>query len=90
VPDDDDRIALRVGLALGEVLPRYGDVYGPVVNIASRLTSEAYPGTVLVDEDLTDALRATDLDLDIRAVPQIHVRGYRHLRPHVVRERSSS
>jgi adenylate cyclase len=49
VPDDDDRIALRVGLALGEVLPRYGDVYGPVVNIASRLTSEAHPGTVLID-----------------------------------------
>jgi adenylate cyclase len=87
VPDDDERIALRVGLALGEVLPRYGDVYGPVVNIASRLTSEAHPGTVLVDEDLTDALRATDLDLDIRAVPQLNVRGYRHLRPHVVRQK---
>jgi adenylate cyclase len=89
VPDDDERLALRVGLALGEVLPRYGDVYGPVVNIASRLTSEAHPGTVLVDEDLTAALRETDLDLDIRAVPQISVRGYRHLRPHVVREKPS-
>ncbi|GAA4859087.1 adenylate/guanylate cyclase domain-containing protein [Actinomycetospora straminea] len=87
VPDDDGHPALRVGLALGEVLPRYGDVYGPVVNIASRLTSEARPGTVLIDEDLTEALRATDLDLDIRAVPQLSVRGYRHLRPHVVRER---
>jgi adenylate cyclase len=42
---------------------------------------------VLVDEDLTDALRATDLDLEIRAVPPLSVRGYRHLRPHVVRER---
>ncbi|GAA4792788.1 adenylate/guanylate cyclase domain-containing protein [Actinomycetospora chlora] len=87
VPGDDERLSLRIGLALGEVLPRYGDVYGPVVNIASRLTSEARPGTVLVDEDLTAALRETDLDLDIRAVPQLNVRGYRHLRPHVVRER---
>ncbi|GAA4938795.1 adenylate cyclase [Actinomycetospora succinea] len=87
VPDDEGRLALRVGLALGEVLPRYGDVYGPVVNIASRLTSEARPGTVLVDEDLTEALRATDLDLEIRSVPGVAVRGYRHLRPHVVRER---
>ena len=84
---DGDRITLRVGMALGEVLPRYGDVYGPVVNIAARLTSEAHPGTVLIDEDLTEALRATDLDLDIRAVPQLSVRGYRHLRPHVVREK---
>ncbi|MHC1557504.1 adenylate/guanylate cyclase domain-containing protein [Actinomycetospora sp. C-140] len=88
VPGDDERLSLRVGLALGDVLPRYGDVYGPVVNIASRLTSEARPGTVLVDEDLTDALRRTDLDLDIRAVPQLSVRGYRHLRPHVVREKT--
>lgn len=83
----EERLTLRVGLALGEVLPRYGDVYGPVVNIASRLTSEARPGTVLVDEDLTEALRATDLELDIRSVPGVAVRGYRHLRPHVVRER---
>jgi adenylate cyclase len=84
---DGDQVTLRVGMALGEVLPRYGDVYGPVVNIAARLTSEAHPGSVLVDEDLTEALRATDLDLEIRAVPQLSVRGYRHLRPHVVRER---
>lgn len=87
VPDEEGRLALRVGLALGEVLPRYGDVYGPVVNIASRLTSEARPGTVLVDEDLTEALRSADLDLEIRSVPGVAVRGYRHLRPHVVRER---
>ena len=90
VPDAGDRLALRVGLALGDVLPRYGDVYGPVVNIASRLTSEARPGSVLVDEDLTDAIREADLDVEIRAVPQLSVRGYRHLRPHVIRERSSS
>lgn len=89
-PDGGDRLRLRVGMALGEVLPRYGDVYGPTVNIASRLTSEARPGTVLVDEELTDAVRAADLDLDVRSVPQIAVRGYRHLRPHVLRRRSSS
>jgi len=87
VPDEGGRLALRVGLALGDVLPRYGDVYGPVVNIASRLTSEARPGTVLVDEDLTNAIRETDLDVEVRAVPQLAVRGYRHLRPHVVREK---
>jgi len=89
VTGGEERLTLRVGLALGEVLPRYGDVYGPVVNIASRLTSEARPGTVLVDEDLSEALRASDLDLEIRSVPGVAVRGYRHLRPHVVRERSS-
>jgi adenylate cyclase len=84
VPDDDGRLRLRIGMALGEVLPRYGDIYGPTVNIASRLTSEAHPGTVLVDDELTAAVREADLDVDLRAVPQIAVRGYRHLRPHVM------
>jgi adenylate cyclase len=81
-----DRV-LRIGMALGEVLPRYGDIYGPTVNIASRLTSEAHPGTVLVDDELTAAVREAGLDVDLRAVPQIAVRGYRHLRPHVLRRR---
>ncbi|MDL5158043.1 adenylate/guanylate cyclase domain-containing protein [Actinomycetospora termitidis] len=88
VPDSDDRIALRIGLAFGDVLPRYGDVYGPTVNIASRLTSHARPGTTLVDDEMTAAIRAADLDVDLRSVPPLHVRGYRHLKPHVVRRSS--
>ena len=35
---------LRVGAAYGTVLTRLGDVYSPVVNLASRLTSLARPG----------------------------------------------
>ena len=86
VPDDDGALTLRIGMARGEVLPRYGDVYGPVVNIASRLTSHARPGAVLVDEQLTEAVRAAELDYDLRSVPQLTVRGYKHLRPHVARQ----
>jgi adenylate cyclase len=55
---DDDLPDLRIGLALGEVVSRFGDVYGPVVNIASRLTSAARPGTILVDRELASALEA--------------------------------
>jgi adenylate cyclase len=89
VPDDDGRLTLRIGLAYGEVLPRYGDVYGPVVNIASRLTSHARPGTTLLDDQLTDAVREKELDVELRTVPPLSVRGYKHLKPHVVRRRSS-
>ena len=85
VPDDAGRLALRIGMAYGEVLPRYGDVYGPVVNIASRLTSHARPGAILVDDDLTEAVRSAELPFDLRAVPALAVRGYRHLKPHVLR-----
>lgn len=43
---------LRAGLACGPVVTRLGDVYGSTVNIASRLTSMARPGWVLVDREL--------------------------------------
>ena len=45
------------GAAYGAVLTRLGDVYSPVVNLASRLTSIARPGTVLVDRELAQRLR---------------------------------
>lgn len=87
VPDHDGRLALRIGLARGEVLARYGDVYGPTVNIAARLTSHARPGSVLLDDGMSDAVRARGLDVELRSVPPLKVRGYKHLTPHVVRAR---
>lgn len=48
--DADDRYPeVRAGLAWGPVTKRLGDVFGPTVNIASRLTSVARPGSVLID-----------------------------------------
>ena len=38
------------------MVSRLGDVFGPMVNIASRLTSVARPGTVLVDRGAYEAL----------------------------------
>ena len=70
--------SLRVGLALGPVLARYGDVYGPVVNIASRLTGLARPGTVLVDQELAGAL-AGDPAWSVRRLRPAAVCGYAHL-----------
>jgi adenylate cyclase len=49
--------ALRAAMAAGRVLTRFGDVCGPVVNWAGRLTSLARPGTALVDAGLAAALR---------------------------------
>ncbi|MEL7210875.1 MAG: adenylate/guanylate cyclase domain-containing protein [Actinomycetota bacterium] len=52
----------RGGVAYGEAITRHGDYYGPVVNLASRLTDEAIPGEILVPRDLRDAV--TDLDFE--------------------------
>lgn len=70
---------LRVGMALGRVLIRFGDVYGPAVNLASRLTSLARPGTVLVDRELARALRG-ERAYRLHARRPAAVRGYPHLR----------
>ncbi|GAA2353711.1 adenylate/guanylate cyclase domain-containing protein [Nonomuraea africana] len=50
---------LRVGLALGLVISRMGDVFGTTVNLASRLTSLAPAGGVLVDPELAGGLTGT-------------------------------
>lgn len=70
---------LRVGLAMGQVLSRFGDVYGSVVNLAARLTTLARPGSVLVDKELADALR-DDERYALRPRRPTAVRGYHHLR----------
>lgn len=69
---------LRIGVAEGSVVCRFGDVYGEVVNIAARLTSHAHPGRVLVDRNLANALRDDDRFV-LRMRRSLAVRGYRHL-----------
>lgn len=40
----------------GGVLPRLGDIYGPTVNLASRLVALTEPGVVLTDDSTAEAL----------------------------------
>jgi adenylate cyclase len=78
---------LRIGLAAGPVLVRYGDVYGEVVNIAARLTTHAHPGSALVDRAVADALRDHPR-FAVRALRPVAVRGYHRLQPWVLQRRS--
>ena len=54
--DDESLSDVRVGLACGPVLEREGDLFGPVVNLASRIVSIAYAGSVVVAAEVHDAL----------------------------------
>ncbi len=83
-----DRPQLRIGAAFGPVLTRLGDIYSPVVNLASRLTSLARPGAFLADREL--AHRLQDLpEYRVRPLRRVSVRGYDHLQPWLVRRRGA-
>jgi adenylate cyclase len=43
---------VRIGIAIGDVVSRFGDYYGPVVNVAARLVQTAPHRTALVTSDL--------------------------------------
>ena len=53
---DRDLPPVRVGLSWGSMFSRYGDVFGPTVNLAARMESVARPGAVLVDADTAAAV----------------------------------
>jgi adenylate cyclase len=47
---------LRAGAAIGQALPRAGDWFGRPVNLASRITSVARPGSLLVERELRESV----------------------------------
>ncbi|CAM3969048.1 adenylate/guanylate cyclase domain-containing protein [Helcobacillus massiliensis] len=48
--------AVRVGLTWGNMFSRYGDVFGPRVNLAARLEGIAEPGAVVVDLETAETV----------------------------------
>jgi class 3 adenylate cyclase len=48
---DSDKFQVRIGMHLGDVLWKDDDIYGDVVNIASRMETSAAPGEILITED---------------------------------------
>jgi adenylate cyclase len=53
--ESDEVPTLRAGVAYGPAINRWGDWFGSPVNLASRLTARARPGSVLVAQDAHDA-----------------------------------
>lgn len=76
---DDSLPPFRAGVAYGPVVTRLGDVFGQTVNIASRLTSVARTGSVLVDEGMAGHLD-DDERFALRSLRAVSVRGYNHLK----------
>jgi adenylate cyclase len=85
--EDDVLPDVRSGLATGPVVMRLGDVFGTTVNRASRLTSLAHPGEVLVDDATAAALAAVS-GFELTVMRRRPVRGLGRLRPWRLRRAS--
>jgi TolB-like protein/Flp pilus assembly protein TadD len=59
----EQRIALRIGINLGDIVVESGDIFGDGVNIAARLEALAEPGSIYVSENVRDQI-AGKVDFD--------------------------
>lgn len=74
---------VRVGLATGSVIMQLGDVYGPPVNLAARLTVVARRNRVITDRATADLLAPGRFDT--RPLPPRPLRGFGIVEPVAVR-----
>ncbi|WP_307833552.1 adenylate/guanylate cyclase domain-containing protein [Pimelobacter simplex] len=74
---------VRVGLATGGVVLRMGDVFGPPVNLAARLTQVARRNRIIVDHATADLLPGDQVES--RPLPARPVRGFGVVEPVAVR-----
>lgn len=74
---------VRLGLASGNVVMRLGDVFGPPVNLAARLTAVARRNRIIIDA-ATAALLPAD-QFETRRLPERPVRGFGLVEPVAVR-----
>ncbi len=81
----DDLPDVRVGLATGSGISRLGDVFGPPVNLAARLSHVARSNRVLVDD--ATAADLTDEEFEMRTLPPRPLRGFGNVSPITVSRR---
>ena len=82
-----DLPAVRVGVAMGNVVSQSGDLYGPVVNLASRATMAARPGSVLISPSLAEALK-DDERFVVRPIKPHRLKGIGTVELSVLRRRT--
>src|SRR5215471_14952590 len=88
----DRRISFRIGVHIGDVMIRAGDLFGDGVNIAARLQTLTNPGAVCISGATYDQVRKvlpmTFVDLGVQQVKNIQepIRAYQVGSPSETRE----
>ena len=54
---EKEKFEVRIGLNTGEVIRKEGDIYGDVVNVASRMETAANPGDILLTQSTYDEIK---------------------------------
>ena len=72
--DDELLPPARAGLAIGNVLAREGDYFGPVVNLAARIVDVARPSRLVVSDELHRVLAPSEA-FRFRVLPPKRLKG---------------
>lgn len=79
VAGDTRMPALRAGLHHGRAVARDGDVFGAAVNLAARVSAEAYAGEVLGTKPIEEAARGAGIP--VAELGSVHLKNVRDLVP---------
>lgn len=71
---NDQRIDLRVGVHLGDIMVEGGDIFGDGVNVAARLEGLAEPGGICLSQQAYDQIE-TKLDLKVQDLGRLQVKN---------------
>jgi adenylate cyclase len=81
---DDSVSDVRVGIACGPVLRREGDLFGPTVNLASRIVGIAYAGAVVASGEIREVLEG-DERFAWKSLRTRYLKGLGRVQLHAVR-----
>ena len=73
---ENKRLALRIGIHLGDVVHNQGDILGDAVNVSSRIEPLAEPGGVCISGQVYDHVR-NKIDLPMEKLEQKNLKNVR-------------
>jgi class 3 adenylate cyclase len=71
---DHEKLIIRIGIHLGDVIIKKGDFFGDAVNIAARLEPKATPGGICVSRPVYDQLK-NNIDIKTESMGSVELKN---------------